>query len=133
MVVDSDIDVPLSDEEIDRLFRALADATRRDIVTRTMASDQSVTELAGRYAMSFAAVQKHVAVLDAAMLVRKERRGREQLVRANLETVRRAGVLLQRYEALWRDRAAGIEAILAADGSPSHREQPDHHRGKGRP
>jgi DNA-binding transcriptional ArsR family regulator len=104
--------VEWSEAEIDRVFRALADATRRDIVARTMRSDQSVSELAQGYNMSFAAVQKHVAVLAEARLVCKERRGREQLVRAVPETVRRADVLLRRYEALWRERAAGIEAIL---------------------
>jgi DNA-binding transcriptional ArsR family regulator len=107
-----------TDAEIDRVFHALADATRRDIVVRTLGGDQSVTALARGYDMSFAAVQKHVAVLVAAMLVRKERRGREQLVRADPETLRRAGLLLQRYEALWHGRAAGIERILASDGYP---------------
>jgi DNA-binding transcriptional ArsR family regulator len=104
--------VEWSEAEIDRVFRALADATRRDIVARTMRSDQSVSELAQGYNMSFAAVQKHVAVLAEARLVCKERRGREQLVRAVPETVRRADVLLRRYEALWRERAAVIETIL---------------------
>ncbi|WP_309226457.1 MULTISPECIES: helix-turn-helix domain-containing protein [unclassified Mycolicibacterium] len=112
-----------TDEEIDRIFHALADATRRDIVARTMRSDQSVSTLARGYAMSFAAVQKHVAVLAAAQLVHKERRGREQLVRAVPETLNRAGVLLERYAALWHDRAATIEAILAEDGYPP-RETP---------
>ncbi|MUL66359.1 transcriptional regulator [Mycobacterium sp. CBMA 234] len=118
MVVDT-----FTDEEIDRIFHALADATRRDIVARTMRSDQSVSTLARGYAMSFAAVQKHVAVLAAAQLVHKERRGREQLVRAVPETLNRAGVLLERYAALWHDRAASIEAILAEDGYPP-RETP---------
>ena len=118
MVVDS-----VTDEEIDRIFHALADATRRDIVIRTMRSDQSVSALARGYDMSFAAVQKHVAVLAATALVQKERRGREQLVRAVPETLHRAGVLLERYAALWRDRAATIEAILAEDGYPP-RETP---------
>lgn len=110
-------------EEIDRIFHALADATRRDIVARTLRSDQSVTSLARGYDMSFAAVQKHVAVLAAAQLVHKKRRGREQLVRAVPETLNRAGVLLERYAALWHDRAVTIEAILAEDGYPS-RETP---------
>jgi DNA-binding transcriptional ArsR family regulator len=108
--------------ETDRVFRALADATRRDIVARTMHSDQSVTRLARGYDMSFAAVQKHVAVLAGARLVRKERRGREQLVRAVPETVRQADALLRRYEALWRERAAGIEAILDEDAGSQHKK-----------
>ncbi len=105
----------LTEDQIDRIFHALADATRRDIVARTMRGDQSVSALARNYDMSFAAVQKHVAVLASAALVRKDRRGREQLVRAVPATLQRAGALLERYEALWRDRAAAIEAILASD------------------
>ena len=133
----------LTDAEVDRIFHALADATRRDILQRTMAGDQSVTALASGYAMSFAAVQKHVAVLESASLVRKERRGREQLVRANPDTVQRADSLLQRYASLWRERAAAIERILADDGftqpntaqsttTPTNKTQPNTTR-KGRP
>ncbi|MHA7987656.1 ArsR/SmtB family transcription factor [Rathayibacter sp. CAU 1779] len=105
----------LDDAEVDRLFHALADATRRDIVARTLRSEQSISALATGYAMSFAAVQKHVTVLESAHLVRKERRGREQLVAAQPETIRRASELLGRYEAIWNERAAGIERILAGD------------------
>ena len=78
MVVDSP---KLSDAEVDRIFRALADATRRDIVRRTLAGEASVSELAAAYDMSWAAVQKHVAVLEGAALVTKEARGRERIVR----------------------------------------------------
>ncbi|WP_243062821.1 helix-turn-helix transcriptional regulator [Humibacter sp. RRB41] len=131
MVVESTSLDDLSDAEVDRLFRALADATRRDILVRTMAGDQSVTTLARGYAMSFAAVQKHVAVLESARLVRKERRGREQLVRAVPETVRRANALLQRYESLWRERAAGIERILAEDGFTPGNEPTAEHTAQG--
>ncbi len=108
MVVDE-----LSDAEIDRLFHALADATRRDIFARAIGGEHSVSELAARYAMSFAAVQKHVAVLERASLVTKEKRGREQIVRANLDAVRRARKLLDEYEAIWRERVHRIADILA--------------------
>lgn len=103
----------LSEDEVDRIFQALADATRRDIVTRVIRHEQSVSELARRYAMSFAAVQKHVAVLERAALVAKERRGREQIVRGNLDTVRQASGLLERWEELWRQRSERIGDILA--------------------
>ena len=86
----------LSDDEVDRIFRALADATRRDIVRRTLVAEASVSELARDYDMSFAAVQKHVAVLEAAELVAKIPRGRERIVRGNPETIRRAQELLGR-------------------------------------
>ena len=103
------------DEEVDRIFRALADATRRDIVMRVMQGEQSVSALAAGYAMSFAAVQKHVAVLERAALVRKERRGREQIVHGNLDAVRRVAHLLQHVEELWRYRAEGIGEILSEE------------------
>ncbi len=101
--------------EIDRVFHALADATRRDIIVRVMRQEQSVSALAQHYPMSFAAVQKHVAVLERAALVTKERRGREQVVHADVAALRRAARLLEAYEQIWRHRAAGIERILAED------------------
>ena len=94
------------------MFHALADATRRDIVVRTLEDAHSVSALARRYPMSFAAVQKHVAVLEEAGLVTKHRRGREQLVRGHVDTVRRASQLLDHLEAVWRARAERMTEIL---------------------
>ena len=105
----------LTDSEIDRIFQALADATRRDIVSRVLTSEHSVTALAERYDMSFAAVQKHVQVLERALLVTKERRGREQLVHSRIETIGQATTLLQAYEQIWAKRALRIDEILAED------------------
>ncbi len=104
----------LADPELDRLFRALADATRRDIVTRLLAGEEaSVSALATRYAMSFAAVQKHIAVLEGAGLVRKRRRGRERMVRGNPAQIVRARELLSQLEALWTARFQQLDAVLA--------------------
>lgn len=103
----------MSDERVDRLFRALADATRRDIVRQAMRGEHSVSELARRYPMSFAAVQKHVAVLELAGLVTKEPRGREQLVRTQIDTIRAASRFLEQFEAVWRDRIDRLDEILA--------------------
>lgn len=102
----------LSDSEIDYIFHAMADATRRDILKQTMSREQSISELAGRYAMSFAAVQKHVVVLEKAMLITKEKRGREQIVHSNPELLRRASELLDAYQDIWRGRTERIEEIL---------------------
>lgn len=110
MVVDQ-----LSDAELDRLFQALADTTRRDIVRRVALGEYSVSGLAGLYAMSFAAVQKHVAVLERASLVTKEKRGREQIVRGNHEGLEKARRLLDEYEAIWRQRVARIADILTEE------------------
>jgi len=97
----------------DLVFGALADATRRDIVRRAIAGEEGVAEIAEHYPMSFAAVQKHVAVLERAGLVTKERRGREQIVRGDVGTIRQAGVVLERYEHLWRQRVARADELLA--------------------
>lgn len=105
--------VSLTDDDVDRLFRALADATRRDIVRRTLLGEASVSELAGAYAMSWAAVQKHVAVLEGAGLVTKEARGRERIVRGNPDQLQRAQALLDSYEQLWRGRVERLDALLA--------------------
>jgi DNA-binding transcriptional ArsR family regulator len=107
MVVDD-----LTDEDVDHLFHALADATRRDILRRSTRGEPSVSRLAEAYPMSFAAVQKHVAVLERAGLVTKERRGREQLVRTDPEAVRRARRALDRLEADWRGRVHRMSQLL---------------------
>jgi len=88
----------------DHVFAALADATRRDIVLRALAGLEGVAELAGHYPMSFAAVQKHIAVLERSGLVTKQRTGRRKVVRTNIEGLRLARGLLDQYEALWRGR-----------------------------
>ena len=108
MVVDQ---VPEAD--VDRIFHALADSTRRDILA--VGGSYSVSELAKRYPMSFAAVQKHVAVLEDAGLITKERRGRERLVRTDVDTLQRAKVLLDGIEELWRGRVERIADLLATE------------------
>ena len=110
MVVDQ---IPQAD--VDRIFHALADATRRDIVAVAVSGGYSVSALAERYPMRFAAGQTHVAVLEAAGLVTKDRRGREQLVQTNVDTVHRARVLLDGIEKLWRARVDRIDDLLAAE------------------
>ena len=99
-------------EAADQIFAALADATRRDIVMRVLRDEASVSALAGHYDMSFAAVQKHIAVLERARLVTKRRRGREQLVSGDVTTIRAAARLLGQYEEIWRGRIGRIEEIL---------------------
>jgi DNA-binding transcriptional ArsR family regulator len=101
-----------SDESLNLLFRALADGTRRDILVRSLTETPSVSELAAGYRMSFAAVQKHVAVLERAGLVRKRPHGREQQVSTDRERLRRVGELLDQYEVLWRERMALLDEVL---------------------
>lgn len=110
MVVDT-----LSDEQVDRLFHALADATRRDIVRRSMTGEHSVSDLASGYPMSFAAVQKHVAVLERAGLVTKTQQGRARLVTTDIAAIQRASQLLDQIEDLWRIRVSKMSELLALD------------------
>jgi DNA-binding transcriptional ArsR family regulator len=104
----------LTDPELDQLFRALGDATRRDIVARLLAGEAvSVSMLATRYDMSFAAVQKHVAVLEGAGLVSKEARGRERIVRSNPKRLVQARALLQQLEELWVSRFSQLDDLFS--------------------
>ena len=127
MVVDG-----VTDEAVDQLFHALADTTRRDIVRRCVQGEASVSRLAAAYPMSFAAVQKHVAVLERAGLFTKERRGREQLVRTDPEAVERAHQALDQLATTWRGRVDRMSELLAedatshdsADNDPTRRSHP---------
>jgi DNA-binding transcriptional ArsR family regulator len=123
MVVDR-----LTEAAVDDLFHALADATRRDILRRSAQGKTSVSRLAEAYPMSFAAVQKHVAVLERAGLVTKERRGREQLVRTDPEAVRQARQALDLLEAAWRGRVGRMSDLLV----DHEQEERNSTRGQGR-
>lgn len=113
MVVDE-----LPAKAVDDLFHALADATRRDILLRCGREEPSVSRLAEAYPMSFAAVQKHVAVLERAGLVTKRRRGREQLVRSDPHAVQRAREVLDALELTWRGRVERMSGLLVDDPEP---------------
>ena len=104
--------------DFDRMFGALADHTRRDIVRRAIDSEEGVAELASHYPMSFAAVQKHVAALERAGLVIKERRGREQRVHTDLAAVDRMRQVLDELEQTWRGRAERMSELLARRPKP---------------
>ena len=106
------VDTVEHERQTDRLFFALSDATRRDIVSQTLDHERSVSELGRLYPISLTAVQKHVEVLVDARLVSKHRSGREQLVRGEIEQLRRAHQLLDELEALWRARLERFEDVL---------------------
>lgn len=103
----------LSEADVDRVFRALADSTRRDILRRALAQETSVSALAEDYDMSFAAVQKHVAVLEAAGLVVKRAEGRMRMVRTDPARLQRAQRVLEGYVRLWGDRVGRLDTLLA--------------------
>ena len=103
--------------EADRIFAALADATRRDIVLRALSGHEGVAELASHYPMSFAAVQKHVAILERAGLVSKRRSGKRKVVQTEIEALRMARGLLDQYEALWRGRIDRMTDLIAGSNA----------------
>ena len=105
--------VPIAPPDFDRVFAALADHTRRDIVRRAISAEEGVLELAGHYPLTFAAVQKHVAILERAGLVTKERNGRRKVVRTSLERLRAVRRLLDEYEELWRGRIDRMAELIA--------------------
>jgi DNA-binding transcriptional ArsR family regulator len=115
----------LNDETVDRLFHALADTTRRDILRRCVRGELSVSRLAEAYPMSFAAVQKHVAVLERAGLVSKQRSGREQLVRTDPDAVGRARQALDELESAWRGRVDRMARLLAEDPGTEENDTPE--------
>lgn len=108
------------EDRADRLFGALANSTRRDIVRRTMKDDYSVSQLARCYTTSFAAIQKHVSILEAAGLVSKRSSGREQIVTGDIKTIEDVHALLGQFEAIWRERLGRFDSVLN-DSDPGGR------------
>jgi DNA-binding transcriptional ArsR family regulator len=117
--------IETDEDRADALFHALADRTRRDIMRRVLAGEHSVSTLAAKYPMSFAAVQKHVAVLEKAGLLTKRRNGREQLATGDVEAVRSVAGMLSDLEQVWRGRIARIDDLIAYDPSGSTPTQED--------
>ncbi len=111
----------LTEDAVDGVFHALADPTRRDILRRCAADEPSVSRLARAYPMSFAAVQKHVAVLERAGLVTKQRHGREQLIRTDADAIVDARLALDELEKIWRGRVDRMSALLHQDTEPEER------------
>jgi DNA-binding transcriptional ArsR family regulator len=107
-------------EQTDALFHALADPTRRDILSVVLRDAHSVSDLARRYPISFAAVHKHVGALERAGLVTKTRHGREQRVRGDAARLRGAHRVLDDLETVWRGRIDRIAQVLAdpTEGAP---------------
>jgi DNA-binding transcriptional ArsR family regulator len=114
------------EDRADAWFHALSDRTRRDILRRVLAGEHSVSSLARSYDMSFAAVQKHVAVLERAGLLTKRRQGREALASGDVEAVRSVGAMLTELETLWRGRISRIDELIAAPEPPVHQAPSPH-------
>lgn len=97
---------------LDYVFQALADQTRRDILRRVAKASLSISDLAQSYQMSFAAIAKHIVKLERANLVTKKREGKQQIISAVPKTVEAAATHLEFYERLWKDRFDAFEVLL---------------------
>src|SRR5215467_5423675 len=131
------VSVQIAPPDFDRMFGALADHTRRDIVRRAIQAEEGIVELASHYPMSFAAVQKHIAILERAGLVTKGRVGRRKIVRTNLEVLLVVHGLLDQYEQLWRARIDRMNELIAETAGAidtvetKERANDDRHRPQG--
>lgn len=99
-------------DPLNLIFHSLADATRRDMLRRLSRAEQTISELAKPYAMSLAAIAKHINVLEKAGLVTKARNGKEKIVAIVPEAVQAAETHLTEYEKLWAARYDALEALL---------------------
>lgn len=113
-----------TEDRADAMFHALADRTRRDILRRVLTGEHSVSALAASYDMSFAAVQKHVAVLERAGLITKRRQGREALASGDVDAVRSVASMLTELESIWRGRIDRIDALLAFGTTAAPNDRP---------
>lgn len=100
---------------LDFVFGSLADATRRDILKRVAKKELSIGEIAGHYKLSFAAISKHLKVLEKARLIIKRRQGKEQIVMANPLTIKTADDYLRHYEQIWNQRFDRLEMLLKTE------------------
>lgn len=101
-----------SNVPLDRIFGALADVTRRDILKRVSRAEQTISQLAQSYAMSLAAIAKHVSVLEKAGLITKRRSGKEKVIQIQPETIKVAAAYLSEYEKIWSARFDALEKLL---------------------
>lgn len=103
------------DVYLDNLFGSLADPVRRDILRRLIDAQYSIRQIAEKYDISFAAVARHISVLEKARLVIKQRRGKEQIVSIAPQTLQDASKYLAQYEALWNYRFNKLDDVLKGD------------------
>jgi DNA-binding transcriptional ArsR family regulator len=97
---------------LNTVFQALSDPTRRDILERVAVREWSVGELVELYDMSFAAVSKHIAVLERAKLIAKRKEGRSYFVSLQPSTVKEADAYLERYRRMWEGRYKKLDSLL---------------------
>lgn len=114
-------------DQLDRLFHALADRTRRDMLKRLSKGEQSVSELAAPFDMSLAAASKHIKVLESAGLVSRNIAGRTHHCRISPGELAKAYAWLGFYEKFWSGRLDALEAELLAAGGEQSVDKPQAH------
>lgn len=98
--------------QLDSIFHSLSDPIRRDILQRVMQCELSVGELVEKYEVSFAAISKHLKVLEKANLIKKRREGKKYMVALRPETLKDAETYLEQYRQMWEGRYNKLDALL---------------------
>lgn len=101
--------------ELDAIFSSLADPTRRDILARVARGELSVGDIAERYDMSFAAISKHLNVMEKARLIIKRREGKKQMVTLAPDALRSADEYLEQYRQMWEQKFTKLDELLKED------------------
>lgn len=104
-----------SNKQLDLLFIALSDTTRRSILAQVAKVEMSIGEIAEHYKLTFAAISKHIMVLEKANLITKRRRGKEQVVVIVPGTVNIAHEHIEKYANMWGNRFDKLENILKGE------------------
>jgi DNA-binding transcriptional ArsR family regulator len=107
--------VELQTPQLDAVFHALGDATRRQMLRDLAESERTVGELAAPFSISLAAASKHIKALESAGLIRREVRGRTHLCRLEPERLSAAHEWLSFYQRFWSDRLDELERLLRED------------------
>lgn len=97
---------------LDLTFQSLADGTRRDILRLVAKRELSISEIAAHYDVTFAAISKHIKVLERAKLIVKRRSGKEQLVRVQPLAIKQANDYLEAYRQMWESRYGALDEVL---------------------
>src|SRR5882724_8166665 len=105
---------------LDNIFGSLADATRRDILKRVSKKSLSVGQIAEHYKLTFAAISKHLKVLEKAKLIVKTRRGKEQMVEIYPQTFSGTEDYLKNLKIIWEDRFDRLDELLKVEQTKKH-------------
>ena len=107
------------EQDLNRVFHALGDPTRRAILDRLAAGEATVGHLSRPFDLSFATVSKHLGVLERAGLVTREARGRERVCRLNPAALEDARAWLEFHERFWADRLDALDALVGSGAGKS--------------